>query len=81
MGRIYDQLKQNIDFLNEVDRRLRNLEYLNMHEIWEVQKAILNIKYVIDCADSSIEGAVIEEDMTLLEKIIRSTFRKILKLW
>jgi hypothetical protein len=31
-----------------------------MHEIWEVQKAILNIKHVIDYADSAIEGAVIE---------------------
>ena len=58
MGRIYEQLKQNINFLNEVDRRLQNKERLNMHEIWEVQKAIVNIKHVIDYADSSLEGGV-----------------------
>ena len=60
MGRIYEQLKQNIDFLNEIDRRLQNDELLNMHEIWEVQKAVLNIKYVIDYAETSLEDAVNE---------------------
>ena len=61
MGRIYDQLKQNVDFLNEIDRRLRNNERLNMHEIWEVQKAIVNVNYVINYADSSFENGVGEE--------------------
>ena len=60
MGRIYEQLKQNIDFLNEVDRRLRNDEFLNMHEIWEVQKAVLNIKYVIDYTETNLQDAVDE---------------------
>ena len=61
MGRIYEQLKQNIDFLNEIDRRLRNNERLNMHEIWEVQKAVLNIEYVVNYTETSLEGAVGEE--------------------
>ena len=60
MGRIYDQLKQNIDFLNEVDRRLQNNELLNMHEIWEVQKAVVNINYVINYVEQSLEDAVEE---------------------
>ena len=60
MGRIYEQLKQNIDFLNEIDRRLQNDELLNMHEIWEVQKAVLNIKYVIDYTETSLSDAIDE---------------------
>lgn len=60
MGRLYDQLKQNIDFLNEIDRRLQNQEQLNMHEIWEVQKAVLNIGYVMDYVDENLQGAIDE---------------------
>ena len=61
MGKIYAQLKQNVDFLNEIDRRLQNNERLNMHEIWEVQKAVLNIEYVVNYAENSLEGVVGEE--------------------
>ncbi len=60
MGRIYDEIRQNIEVLNEVNEQIKRKEVVSVYKIFDVIKAMRNINSLIDYVNNHIAGDDIE---------------------
>ena len=56
MGKLFNQIKKDVELLNDINTRLRNNEALNMHDIYAVRKALLNVRYVVETYGDNVEN-------------------------
>ena len=64
MGRIYDEIRRNIEVLNEVNEQIKRKEVVNIYKIYDVIKALANINRLVDYVNVHIAG----DDIGRLDK-------------
>lgn len=65
MGRIYNEIRRNIEVLNEVNEQIKRKEIVNVYKIYDTIKALHNINHLVQYCNLHASGVL---DVERLEK-------------